>query len=58
MKDGWFLGTRNLGGGANIRTVTYTALYYRTLLNGLGGGSKTEAVVISDGLVNDQVARE
>ena len=21
MKDGWFLGTRNLGGGANVRTT-------------------------------------
>ena len=21
MKDGWFLGTRNLGGGANVRTM-------------------------------------
>ena len=56
MKDGWFLRTRNLGGGANIRTVTYTALRYRILSNGLGGGSKTEAVVISNRLINDRVA--
>ena len=23
MKDGWFLGTRNLGGGASVRTRTF-----------------------------------
>ena len=56
IKDRWFLRTRNLEGGANIRTITDTALYYRTLLNGLGSSSKTEAVAISDGYRNDQVA--
>ena len=36
--------------------MTEAALCYRTLSNGLGGGSKTEAVAISDGYRNNRVA--
>ena len=56
MEDGWFLGTRNLGGGASVRTMTDAALCYRTLSNRLGGGLKTEAVAMSDGCIDDRLA--
>ena len=36
--------------------MTEATLRYRTLSNGLGSGSKTEAVVISDDYGDDRVA--
>ena len=34
MKDGWFLGTRNLEGGANVRTTIKRDLTVATISKG------------------------